>query len=382
MIGSRFHNSQLTLKSSQHNLKANPMGSRRSISNAAILTILAGWIAVGSGVAEAADAVYRKSNSTPAQGTVTSVSRTEIKVKPRIGDEITVPISDVERVRWDGEPAGLNLARSNELAGNFEKALEGYAKAATDYAGNNKNLTSDLEFLVARTTAKAALADPALLPEASTLLEKFRTDNSQSFRYFECVYYLGEVYMAAKDFAQARTAFDELRQSPLKAYQMMSNVSNARLLLAEGKLAQARALFAEVAGEQASTPAELSRKYEAMLGKAACEQQAQQYGDAIKTLESVVEVVPPTDTKTLAEAYVLLGDCYRDQNKIKEAVLAYLHVDVLFANEKTVHPEALYGLARLWASAGHPERGAEAEARLEANYPNNEWTQRLTSGTN
>jgi len=328
----------------------------------------------------AVDAVYRKSNTTPAQGTVTSVSKTEIKVKPRIGNEVSVPISDIEQVRWDGEPAALNLSRSSERSGYFDKAIEGYQKASTDYAGDSKYLKEVIEFLVARATGKAALADPQRSAEAVQLLEGFKTSHADSFRYFECLYYLGEVYMAMKDVPKAKAAFDEMEQSPLRAYKMTARVSNARLLLNEGKISEAQALFAAVANEQTTDASELSRKYEAMLGKAACEQQGQQFDAAIKTLETVIDQVPPSDTKTLAEAYVLQGNCFRDQNKIKEAVLAYLHVDVLFSNEKTLHPQALYQLARLWSTVGHPERGAEAESKLTTEYPNNEWAQKLQSG--
>ena len=330
--------------------------------------------------ANAVDAVYRKSSKTPAQGTVTSVTKTEITVKPRIGSEVKVPISDIEQVRWDGEPAILNLSRSSERSGYFDKAIEGYTKAGSDYSGSSKYLKEDIEFLIARATGKAALADPSRTEAAIGLLEKFKSSHSDSFRYFEVLYYLGEVYMASKDTAKAKAAFDEMEQAPLKAFKMMARVSNARLLLQEGKTSEAQALFAAVANEQTNDPSELSRKYEAMLGKAACEQQGKQYDAAVVTLETVIDQVPPTDTKTLAEAYVLQGNCLRDQNKIKEAVLAYLHVDVLFSNEKTLHPQALYELSRLWSSVGHPERGAEAEAKLNSEYPNNEWTQKLQSG--
>lgn len=329
----------------------------------------------------AVDAVYRKSNPTPAQGEVTNVSRTEITVKPRIGDTVTVPISDITRVRWDGEPAILNLSRSSEQSGYFDKAIEGYEKAAAEYTGSSKYLRDDIVFLIARASARAALADPTRLDDAVTKLEAFTTGNGQNFRYFEALHYLGQLYLSREDFAKAKEAFDEMEKAPLRAFQMTARVANARVLFSEGKTGEAMSLFSTVAGEDASDPTEVAAKYEAMLGKAACQHKGSQFDQAIQTLEEVIGQVSPQETALMAEAYLRQGDCYRDQNRIKEAVLAYLHVDVLFPNEKALHPEALYQLARLWAAAGHPERGAEAEGRLTEEYPKNEWTQKL-SGTN
>lgn len=328
----------------------------------------------------AADAIYRKSNTTPAQGEVTSVTRTEITVKPRIGDPIKIPISDITRVRWDGEPAILNLSRSSEQSGYFDKAIEGYEKARTEYTGDNQYLKDDITFLIARANARAALADPSRLEDAVSKLESFKASNSDSFRFFETLHFLGQTYLAKKDFAKAKAAFDEMEQAPLKAYQMSARVANARVLFSEGKTNEALALFTTVAGEPATDPTESAARYEALLGKAGCEHKAMQYDQAIQTLETVIADVSPQETALMAEAYLRQGDCYRDQNRIKEAVLAYLHVDVLFPNEKALHPEALYQLARLWAAAGHPQRGAEAEARLTDGYPNNEWTKKLAGG--
>ena len=81
----------------------------------------------------------------------------------------------------------------------------------------------------------------------------------------------------------------------------------------------------------------------------------------------------------MAEAYLRQGDCYQEQQKIRDAVIAYLHVDVLFPTEKELHAEALYRLARLWAPAGRPDRAREASAKLNEIYPDSEWTRKLST---
>ena len=335
---------------------------------------------LSAGPLGAVDAVYRKSNPTPAQGTVTEVSKTAITVKPRIGQAIKVPISDIIRVRWDGEPAGLNLGRTHEKNGYLDKCLQSYEKAKSDYKGSSKNLKVDLDFLIARVHARFALTDPSRQEAAIQKLEAFRRMHPTSFRFYETLNYLGQVYLAKQDLEQAKTVFAQMRSAPLKAYQMSADVATARVLLAEKNVDGAQKLFSQVAAEQAEQPTELSLKHEAMLGKATSEQRAGQFEQAINTLDAVIKNASPQDSHIQAEAYLRQGDCLQAAKKIKPALLAYLHVDVLFSNEKALHPEALYHLARLWSTVGHPERAAEAQNKLTEGYPNNPWTKKFAAG--
>jgi TolA-binding protein len=73
----------------------------------------------------------------------------------------------------------------------------------------------------------------------------------------------------------------------------------------------------------------------------------------------------------------LKGDCLKSQGKVKEAILAYLHVPVLFEKEKVALAEALYNLAVLWPRADQPERGLAAQQELQENYPDSPWTKKL-----
>jgi tetratricopeptide (TPR) repeat protein len=238
----------------------------------------------------------------------------------------------------------------------------------------------DLDFLIARVHARFALVDPARQDAAIKKLEAFRRAHSTSFRFYETLNYLGQVYLAKQDLEQAKSTFAEMRSAPLKAYQMTADVATARVLLAEKDIDGARKLFSQVADEQVQQPTELSLKHEAMLGKATCEQRSGNFDQAITTLDSVINNASPQDSRIQAEAYLRQGDCLQAAKKLKPAVLAYLHVDVLFSNEKALHPEALYHLARLWGSVGHPERAAEAQSKLSEGYPNNPWTKKFAAG--
>ena len=74
-----------------------------------------------------------------------------------------------------------------------------------------------------------------------------------------------------------------------------------------------------------------------------------------------------------AEAYVRQGECFQAQGKPKEALLSFLHVDLLFESEPAQHAEALYNLTRLWRKENRADRADDAAERLNQKYPGSDW---------
>ena len=95
-------------------------------------------------------------------------------------------------------------------------------------------------------------------------------------------------------------------------------------------------------------------------------------------LTGILDEAAEDDTKTLAETCVSLGDCYQAAGRTKEAILAYLRVDLLFPKEKAYHAESLYYLSRLFAQEGKYDKSSDAAARLQQAYPQSPWTARLS----
>ena len=110
------------------------------------------------------------------------------------------------------------------------------------------------------------------------------------------------------------------------------------------------------------------------MTKAECLQKQAKFDEATKVFANILEEASDDDKKTLAETCVRLGDCYQAAGRTKEAILAYLRVDLLFPKEKNQHAEALYHLSRLFAKDGKPDKAAEAQAKLQESYPRSPWT--------
>lgn len=345
-----------------------------------LMTVL---FVVNSASAVDLDTVVRRSTEKAAQGVIESVSRTEVVVKPSIGSPVTVPANDIVEVQWKAAPASLSLGRSQEASGQYDLALKSYQEAAAESASANANLRADIQFRLARVQAQLAFGDPQQLPAAMQKLKEFVDSQRDHYDFYDAQLLLGQVALAGDDVATAESAYQAVAGAPWKDYQMAGKIGEARILFARGDMTGAKRAFDEVAASNPSSPAEVSRKLEAMLGQAKCLQEDGQHADAVKILDEVVKQCPEGDTRVQAEAYIREGaSLVALGENTKQAIMAYLHVDVVpsLAQEADLHAEALYQLSQLWSSVGQPGRSADAASRLQQLYPNSEWTAMLAGG--
>lgn len=351
----------------------------RLVCGAVVLTCSAGAFAAEI------DIVKRASDGKSFGGEITSVSKTEVVVTQSVGNkEDTIAANDIASIEWKGEPPTLNLARSNERSGNLAEAQAGYQEALQAVASGAPALKAEIEFRLARTAAKIAAKDPSQIQVALDGLRAFVNDHRDHFRLYEAQHLLGELALAADDTPAADAAFAVLEQAPWPDVQMAGKLGTAKSLLSQGDVAGAKSLFDTVASITPKNASEKARRLEGVLGQAECQQKSGNYDDAVKTLQTVVKETDAGDTRLLAEAYLRQGDCLAaDGQRLKEAVIAYLHVDVVptLAAHGDLHAEALYNLAKLWPAIGQPARAAEATDKLQQDYPESSWTKKLSSGS-
>lgn len=333
-----------------------------------------------SPVAAFAIDTVKKRDGNPVGGEVKTISRTEVVVFQKVGNkEIPIPANEVVDIDWDGEPAEFGVARGHEAAGNYPLAMEQLTEAAEKAKGLDAKIRADINFYIARSAARAAIADPAQAADAIQKLKAFTSAERENFRFFEAQELLAEVALRSNDAPIADSAFNSLTQAPWTDTKMLGKVGLARVLLASNNLAGAKTGFDEVAAMEAKTPAETSRKLQAMLGQATCLLKQTQPAEALKIIDQVIEQATIEETRTLAEAYVRQGDCLAASGAgAKDAILCYLHVDVIpaLAEERDFHAEALYHLSKLWGAVTQPARAAEAAAKLQQLYPNSPWAQK------
>ncbi|HRA87514.1 MAG TPA: tetratricopeptide repeat protein [Planctomycetaceae bacterium] len=324
---------------------------------------------LNAGMAFAVDQVTRRSDRVTFRGELTSMTVESLTVTLSNSQTQVVPVSDVFSVRFDMEPPLLAQAQSNERSGSLDVALEKFISVQMDYNGGDKRVISDVEFLIARTKVKMALADPSKVEDALAAIRKFREAHKTNFRYFESL--LLESSLAKGD--EATALLTEVQACPVKGYQLQAGVQLGHVLLAANDTAGASAAFDKVIEQSAGDASSAAAQFAGLLGKAECQQKQGQLDEAIATLDDIISKASESESRTLAAAWVLKGDCLRIKNLPKDALMAYLHVDVLYSSEPAAHAEALYHLVSLWAPAGHQDRADEASAKLSMKYPNSPW---------
>ena len=326
------------------------------------------------------DTVTRKSDGKKFGGSIIDMSKNEFRVKKSVGEPDVLQANDVSAVDWAGASGDLRLGVSDENGGRFEMAIQRYTKSQTESKNPSEVLKAEFMYVIARTTAKMALSDPAKQASAIQLLQAAQKSGPDHFRYYESVNLLGQMQLAAGDFVGARTTFGILAKAPWSDYKLAARIAAGRILIAENKLDEAVTEF-EAAGASASdSPADQIRKYEALLGQARALVMQAKYEDGLKLLETVTDKGPAEESSLQAEAYVLQGDSLQALGRAKEAALAYLHVDILFSRETTQHAAALFNLVKVWKLVQLPDRSTEAEAKLVQLYPNSAWRKKLAGG--
>ncbi|MEQ9406940.1 MAG: tetratricopeptide repeat protein [Fuerstiella sp.] len=329
---------------------------------------------------QAVDIVIRRSDNVALRGELTKLEPSQLVIKRTNGEEITVSVANLKSVQFDGEPNTLSQARSNERSGALDTALAKLTEIKASYSGADARLKTELDFLIARVTGNQALVDPSRADAARQALETFRSANKTNFRYLEATLLQAAVHRLQGEAAEGEALLKEVQQSPVRGFQLQAGVDLGRLLLKSGDAGAAQAAFDDVIQKSQGDESAAGAMYDSMLGKALCLKQQNQIDEAIATLDDVIAKAPPSETRTLAEAWVRKGDCLRQKNQSKPALMAYLHVDVLYPGEPAQHAEALMRLSQLWGPGGHEDRAVEASARLLERYPNSQWAKNGGSG--
>ena len=335
------------------------------------------WLAATATGTRAVDQVTRDSDGVTIRGEFASLDPTQVVIRRTNGRTETVSTDDIRDIRFDREPSGLQAARSNVRSGGLESALERLKSLQSARSVDDERVTADIEYLIARCQALGARVNPSAAPEAITALEQFRTRHRSSFRLLEAILLQAELMAAEGDDNSALRRLQQVRDSSVVGFQLRAGVATGCLLLGTGKTEEALTAFDDVTQRSQGRPASLTTHFDARIGRARCFRQQSRLDEAIKTLDAVIEEAPEEQSGILAKAWNLKGDCLRAKGSSRAAQLAYLHVDILYAGESAQHAEALFQLASLWKSSGHPDRSQDASDRLRRDYAGSPWIDQL-----
>ncbi len=329
--------------------------------------VLAGLlVALPASPAHAADQV--KTANDLLVGTVKSVSPLAVVVELRNGTTREVPIGEIQSISFDEEPAVLKTARANIEAGRYEDGLAALADLGTDGI-SRREIVQDIEYYKAYSAAQLALVGNGDIAEAGRLVLGFVNSHTNSYHYLDAQMLFGDLAGAAGNPQAAQNAYKLVGQkAPWPDYRARAAVALGRSYLTEKKYAEASNWFKIALNTQDTVPGIQAYKLSATLGEARCLAASGKLDQAIEMVQNVIKQADAEDSRLLAEAYNALGASYRASNRPKDALLAFLHVHLVYFNSPPNHIEALQNLVELWEEQKMPERSEEAARVLRDRY--------------
>ena len=332
------------------------------------------WLAACT-VGWAFDTVKLKAGGTVV-GEVTRISPIEVTVQQAAVPK-KVAVNEIASIIYDGEPSSLNIARMAANAGRYNDALEllDNPQKINPADLERREMKQDVEFYKALCVAKLALGGTGKLTDAGSMMYKFTEQNASSFHYLEGCQILGDLLVAAGKFSEAEAYYGRLAQAPWPDYKMQAGVAIGRAQLSEKKYDAATKTFDQVLAIEAEGPLADFQRMAATLGKARCLAETGNTKDAYTMVQGVISKADAEYGELLARAYNTLGTIERKAGRNKEAILAFLHVDILYFSFPDAHAEALANLEALWNEVNKAERANKARQILDTRYKNSRWAQ-------
>ena len=309
-------------------------------------------------------------------GEITDMSPLELTLSKARSGSSTVPVNEIKTVLFADEPSELTQARVNAANGSYENALTALEKL--DVASVKRDfIEQDIEFYKAFCAAKLALSGKREIDEAGRQLNTFVRTYPQNFHYLATVELMGDLLMASGRYDHAERQYAELGKAPWPDYKMRAAVAVGRTLQAQGKHAEAIARFDAALTMVGDTADAQHQKLSATLGKAVSLAETGGVNEAVDMIERIIADADPEQKELHARAYNALGVCHEKAGQTKDALLAFLHVDVLYSTVPEAHAEALAYLVPLWKAIGQEERSRQARELLRDRYAGSQWAKNL-----
>jgi tetratricopeptide (TPR) repeat protein len=309
-------------------------------------------------------------------GNIETITATDVSVVAQPSKTTRkVPVNELEWVAFDGEPANLRDVRAAVKANKFEQSQKILARITVEES-EKTSIKTEVSFYKALCLAQQAISgggNKQTRAEAVTLLTSLGRNQADSFHYFDICELLGNVFIATGTPEKAMPLFEKIASAPWLEYQMRGHVLAGRSLLAQDKPEDAAKRFATAAalGNGGDSDRQLAA---AKIGKAQVLTATGKQNQAIEQLLELLQKLPDDQAELHARAYNALGRAYEAADKKKEALLAYLHVPMLYASYPEHHAEALGRLSVLFLDV-YKKSGEADKARKELVqlYPQSRW---------
>jgi tetratricopeptide (TPR) repeat protein len=287
-----------------------------------------------------------------------------------------IPVNQIKMILFDSEPPELSQARTAVTNGGFTKATQLLDKIDASKV-DREFIKQDIDFYQAIIAARLALSGEGEVLDAGRKLNAFVKNYPNSYHYLDASEAMGDLLMASERYENAQKQYSELAKAPWPDYKMRAGVASGRSLQAQGKHAEAIQQFESVLSMPDDGAEAKNEKLSATLGKAVSLAESGKVDEAAGIIEKIIQDADPQQRELQARAYNALGTCYEKAKRNKEALMAFLHVDVLYSTVPEAHAEALAHLVPLWQAIGQADRARESRELLQQKYAKSKWAKEV-----
>jgi tetratricopeptide (TPR) repeat protein len=324
-------------------------------------------------LAQEADKIYPR-NGAPQTGQILEVTKDNVVMEVR-GNKQNFATQDIARLIYEGEPAQFSRAKEQVASGQWDQAIESL-KRVDPKSIERAEAKQDLLFYLGFVQAQMALKGTGDAEAAKKRLRTYAQGNPQSHHFYDLSETLGLLSLSGGQYEDAVKFFTAMGQAKFSETKLKSRYYVGSALLSQGKATEARTAFNEAVSATAETAE--AKKYQKMAKVSIhrCDVGEGKVAEGVDNLWKMIEESDATDSQLFANIYNALGEAHSKSGKNDEAILAFLHTDLLFSVESDAHAEALYQLSKLFAVVGEAQKAADAKARLQSLYANSPWAKK------
>ncbi len=287
----------------------------------------------------------------------------------------TIANNRILSIIYQTEPFNLAQARLKIANGGYREAMV-HLNKLDENKSDRGYIRQDIAFYKAYAKGKLALGGDGSLKEAGRDIARFLKRSPQNYHFYIGAELMGDLLTELGEHSAAEQQYKVVAEASWADYQMRSQVRLGRSLQAQKKHAAAIKMFELASQTTPKTEAEKLQQAAAQLGKATSLAETGKVQAGINLVDTVIRNADPKEKELHARAFITLGNCYLKINRTKEALLAFLRVDILYSSIPVTHAEALYNLDHLWAKVGEENRSRQARKSLREKYPASRWAKR------
>lgn len=286
----------------------------------------------------------------------------------------TLPAAKVTAIRYGDTPPEYRRADTYMRAARYEQAVEAYQEALKSNA-RDFWIQPDAHAAIGRAYLAMARVDDTHYDKAVEHFRQVIENHPKSARVPDAMRGLAQAQLARGRTDEAKKLLDDLASGTYgQQYVLLATVDLAGLNARQGNPQQAVALC-DKALAMADKPEYERVALEAKLGCADALTRSGKGDRAYDILSRMVGNYDERETDIRARLFNAMGDSLLEQDKVKEALMAYLRVRVLYFRAEDELPRALYGTALCFRARKEGARANEVVRELLEDHTDTKWAE-------